>query len=159
MLQLFCCWCQSHIRKTESRVVAEPTAVEEEVMANDTSHFLWLAIRWLMLDPVFHFLICMYVLCLPDVSVRTVWTSWWAQGPLTSWKMLIPGAATCATRHSATETSNSDQTGELRFKTSLSTTAPWSLYVPHLTFMSCSHGFNSHQLYTWLQIQRLHQLK
>ncbi len=50
-------------------------------------------------------------LCFPGVSVRTAWTSWWARGPSTCSKMLILGAATCATHQSAAETSNSDQTG------------------------------------------------
>lgn len=68
--------------------------------------------------------------CLADVSARTVWTSWWAPGLLTSSKMSIPGAATFASLRSATETSNSDPTGAPKFKTSSSTTAPWSLYVP-----------------------------
>lgn len=112
-------------------------------MVNDTSHFLFPTVGWLMLSSLFLYCICkciiifihMYVLghslSLLDVSARTAWTSWWAQEPLTSWKTSIRGAATCAIRHSVTETSNSGQTGALRFKTSLSTTAPWSLYVPH----------------------------
>lgn len=68
-------------------------------------------------------------LCVPGVSVRTAWISWWAREPLTRWKMLIPGAATFASLHSVAETSNSDRTGVWGFKTSLPTTAPWSLYV------------------------------
>lgn len=77
----------------------------------------------------------------PGVSVRTAWTSWWATEPLTSWKMLIPGAATCVSRQSVLEISNSDQTGVSRFKTCLSTTAPWSLYVPHFILISSSHVY------------------
>lgn len=72
-----------------------------------------------------------FVLCLPGVSVRTVWTCWFARETLTCWKTSIPGGATCVSHLSATETSNSDQTGGSKFRTSSSTTPAWSLYAAH----------------------------
>lgn len=69
------------------------------------------------------------VLSTADVSVRTVWRSWWDGEPFACWKMSTPGAATFASRPSARETSNSGPTGAWGSKTSLPTTVPWSLWV------------------------------
>lgn len=91
---------------------------------------LWKVKTPYLISVCFFSFVVWFFSCVADVSARTVWTSWSALGLLTSSKMSILGAATFASLHSAMETSNSDPTGVPRFKTSSSTTAPWSLYVP-----------------------------